>query len=278
MKFVLTGSSGFIGSHLQRFLESRGHRVFTISRGADLKSMANTLKTSTPDIVIHLASCFIAEHKSTDIENLINSNILFGTQLLEAMRTCECKNLVNTGTIWQQYNGNKNNPVCLYSATKNAFEEILKYYIHAENFRVINLKICDSYGANDKRGKLISKLIESLKTGQEFNLSPGDQRLNLVHINDITRAFEIAALLTTQCVSQDTSTNTYTAAADVSYSIREIASLIEVISGEKLNVNFGSKPYRKREIMVPDIMDPILPNWHAEVSLEKGLKELIHGL
>jgi hypothetical protein len=51
------------------------------------------------------------------IIDLIQSNVLFGTQLLEAMGVNNTRNIVNTGTFWQHYNNEDYNPVCLYAAT-----------------------------------------------------------------------------------------------------------------------------------------------------------------
>jgi CDP-3, 6-dideoxy-D-glycero-L-glycero-4-hexulose-4-reductase len=276
MKFVLTGATGFVGAHLHKYLQAQGHLVATIGRGFSQSEMIKTLQETKPDVVIHLASCFIAEHKSSDVDNLIQSNILFGSQLLEAMKITDCRTLINTGSTWQQYKGIRNNPACLYAATKNAFEEILKYYVSAENFNHITLKLVDSYGPEDKRGKLVSKLIESLVTGQCFELSPGEQKIDLVHINDIVKAYEVASSTLVQTSHKSLNT-TFTLSTGQAISIRDIVRIIENISNQKLNVTFGAREYRKREMMDSEVLDPILPNWSALITLQAGLKGLIYG-
>ncbi|WDC83286.1 NAD(P)-dependent oxidoreductase [Caloramator sp. mosi_1] len=105
------------------------------------------------DAIFHLASLFIAEHDSNQIDDLLKSNIIFGTHILEAMKYGNVKNMVNIGTYWQHYKNEEYNPVCLYAASKEAFEKIIEFYIQVENIKVITLKLYDIYGINDKRKK-----------------------------------------------------------------------------------------------------------------------------
>jgi CDP-3, 6-dideoxy-D-glycero-L-glycero-4-hexulose-4-reductase len=60
-------------------------------------------------------------------------------------------------------------------------------------------------------------------------------------------------------------------------SLKQLVQLIEKLAGAQVNVRFGVRPYREREVMKPDIMDPVLPGWSCKISVENGLKELIHG-
>ena len=62
----------------------------------------------------------------TDIKEMINSNIMFGTQILEAMVLHSVPYFVNTGTYWQHFDGKSYNPNSLYAATKQSFQDILK--------------------------------------------------------------------------------------------------------------------------------------------------------
>ena len=59
-----------------------------------------------------------------------------------------------------------------------------------------------------------------------------------------------------------------------SYKIKEVISLCESISGNKINVIWGGRNYRKREVMLPWDKGEKLPKWHAKISLEEGLKNL----
>src|SRR4051812_1833664 len=104
-------------------LASAGWDVEQFDRGSTERIVAR-LKACKPDVVFHLASLFVSDHRVQDVQNLVESNLLFGTQLLEAMAQAGVKRIINTGTSWQCPH-----PFNLYAATKQAFESILGYYV-----------------------------------------------------------------------------------------------------------------------------------------------------
>ena len=120
---LVTGATGFVGSHLVRRLIKEGWKTHIITRSSSsltqiedvadkiivhqhdgtTSSMINIIKDAQPDVVFHLASLFLAQHTSEDVEKLVQSNLLFGTQLAEAMTLQGVTKLINTGTSWQHY-------------------------------------------------------------------------------------------------------------------------------------------------------------------------------
>lgn len=126
MKALLTGGTGFVGQNLKNHLLAKGWVVENISRTDSSRAALDLVMARfRPDVVIHLATLFIAEHKPSDIPALIESNITFGTQVVDSMAQHQVLNLVNAGTLWQYYEGQREVPACLYAATKTAFESVL---------------------------------------------------------------------------------------------------------------------------------------------------------
>ena len=143
-KTLVTGSTGFVGSHLTTRLVNDSWEVHVIVRensnlqllndvqdkitihvhNGTTSNMVSIIDNAKPDIVFHLAALSLLEHRTKDIVQLFNSNILFPNQLVEAMVKNEIYCLVNTGTFWQHYQSKKYSPVNLYAATKKAFEDI----------------------------------------------------------------------------------------------------------------------------------------------------------
>src|SRR5439155_8470421 len=138
---------------------------------------------------VHLASYFVAEHRLQDVAPLIASNLLFATQLADAVTAAGIGRFVNTGTAWQHYQDAEYDPVCLYAATKQAFDDILRFYRERCGLRVVTLELCDTYGLGDRRKKLMSLLIERIKDRQPLAMSAGEQRISLVYISDVVEAF-----------------------------------------------------------------------------------------
>ena len=288
---VITGATGFVGSNLTNYFLNLNYEVHLIVRPNsdlsnlnmndsslkvfryenNLNSLISFFKVTNPICTFHLASNFIAEHNSSQIDGLVASNILFGLHLLEAMKEANVRTLINTGTSWQHYNNEDYNPVSLYAATKQAFENLIEYYVQAEDFKVITLKLFDTYGETDIRPKLINLLNQFAKENTELIISPGDQMINLVHVNDVCIAFETAMKLIENWgngIHQK-----YVVKHSKSYSLKEVISVFEMTAQKNINIIWGGKPYRKREVMQLWERGEVLPNWEAKISLEEGISK-----
>lgn len=274
MRALLTGATGFVGQNLKKYLLKKGWVLESVGRTDSSADLDRKMRDLKPDVVIHLATLFIAEHKTEDIPGLIQSNITFGVQVVDSMVRHGVLNLLNTGTLWQYFDGQRDNPSCLYAATKTAFTDILKFYCSANQLRVLNLMLSDTFGANDPRLKLLPKLLSIAGTAERLPLSPGDQIVEWTYISDIVEAFEVAAH---RLVANKDSKSfvSYTATSGEGHSLKETVSLCEKVTGKKLLVDFGVKPYRKREIMKPSKLDPQLPEWSPKISFEKGIEACI---
>ena len=231
------------------------------------------LDRSKPDVVFHLASLFIAQHTPAQVLPLIQANILLGTQMLEAMQATGVQALVNTGTSWQHYSQDIYRPVNLYAATKQAFEDILAYYCDTGAVRATTIKLFDSYGPHDDRKKLLSLLVETLKTRVKLQLSGGQQVIDLVHVEDICRAYVQAASLVLH-PGQPAYTS-YAISGGERHSLREIVALLEQVAGVTIPVQWGARPYRAREVMRP-WDGPSLPGWKPGIALVQGFEAMLH--
>lgn len=276
MKAVLTGSTGYIGSRLHSHLQGLGWDVRTIGRGANRIQMVELFRGFQPDIVFHLASLFIAEHKPDDVEELVASNVTFGSLVVDSMIQAGVRRLVNTGTSWQHFGASGREPVSLYAATKSAFEEILRFYVAAENLKCVTLTIFDSFGPSDWRPKLIPKLVNCFDTHQTLELSPGDQKIDFVHVVDIVRAYVLAAERLVNDGSDIGFADEFALSSGNPIRLRDLVALIERIKGGQLDVRWGARPYRKREVMVPWAEGQVLPGWRPSIDLETGLRELMN--
>jgi len=289
---LVTGATGFVGSHLTRTLVHEGWVVHILARPtADLsalglaqdrvtvhryegsvQALTATLDDSAPDVVFHLASLFISEHDPDDVEPLIAANILFPTLLLEAMSKTRARCLINTGTAWQHYQDAPYSPVCLYAATKQAFEGVLQYYVEAHKFRAITLKLFDTYGPEDRRPKLFSLLARAARSTQPLAMSAGDQHLDLVYIDDVVAAYLSAARRLVDELHGGH--EVYAVSSGSTVRLRDVVSVYERVKRMHLNIAWGAMPYRQRETMVPWSGGISLPGWKPRVSLSEGIARL----
>lgn len=292
---LVTGATGFVGRHLLKHLQQAGWLVKVIVRpdsdcsvlnrlskpvdhythSGSVESMQAILTEARPDVVFHLASLFISEHQASDIERLIQSNLLFGTQLIEAVTQSGTMLLVNAGTSWQHYHSQGYHPVNLYAATKQAFEALLQYYIDVRGLRVITLKLYDTYGPDDPRSKLFNLLKQIVNEKQTLSMSPGEQLIDLVHVDDVARAFHIAAerLLSGQVNSHED----YAISSGQPIRLRDLVRCVERFIGQDLPVKWNDRPYRNREVMKPWV-GVQLPGWSPDISLANGIAHVFHSV
>jgi len=208
-KAVITGATGYIGSHLLKYLLSQNWDVSIIAQAEfgyeNIKEQKNQVKIidydgniqtlisffneENPDVVFHLAAAVITNYIPEQLPTLIQSNVRFGTEILEAMKYSTTRFFINTGSYWQNCNSDIYSPVDLYAATKEAFEKILQYYVEACDFHSITLRLYDVYGEDDKRPKLLNLLYQIAGTEQFIDISPGEQLLDMVHISDVCSAY-----------------------------------------------------------------------------------------
>lgn len=269
MKLIVTGANGFIGKHLCKRLQVEGWAFTCLIRSGSSRTyfdenairviqidagsapIAELIKQENATGVVHLASYFVAEHQEKDIDSLVLSNVLFGTQVLDASVKSDVKWFLNTGTFWQHYNGATYDPVNLYAATKQALEDIGRYYANAHGLRFCTLKLCDTYGPNDTRNKIFNLWEKIAKSGETLDMSPGNQLIDIVHVDRVVDAYvRLIRTLDAGIIDGD-NCESYFVSSNKKITLNELAREYEEANHVKLNINWGGRTYRHREVMVP---------------------------
>ena len=194
-----------------------------------------------------------------------------GFQLLETMKACNVTRIINAATAWQNYEDAEYNPVSLYAATKEAFEDILRYYTEAEGFDAISLAIFDSYGPGDNRKKLIHTLEDMVRNGGQLDMSPGEQEMDMVYIDDIIDDFIYAAEMLLRGEEHDW--KYYIRSGNI-YTLKKIVEIFEKVFNANLEINWGTKPYREREVMRLARRGKVINPDVKRINLEEGFRRI----
>jgi len=290
MNILITGITGFIGKNLCRALIDKGYCIFAIIRESsdisefsDFKinfcKISNTYQVIPAYItdnkiegVVHLATFYLAEHSFDDIEELIDSNITFPTYMVESCIGTSVKWIINVGTFWQHYNDEDYNPTNLYSATKEAFEDIIRYYKEISDIVFVTIELTDTYGKGDRRKKIFKLWDEYSQNGLTLKMSPGEQLIDMLHIDDVITGFKILIELLNGKDFKDYSNKKFALSSLKPIKLKNLAELYQNISGKMLNIEWGAREYRKREVMNPWCKFELVPGWKPSISLEEGIK------
>jgi nucleoside-diphosphate-sugar epimerase len=285
---LISGGTGFVGTHLSARLLTEGWEVHVLIRPSSnvirlrsaapdvvvhevedhASSVVAAVATAAPEVCWHLATLFRSVHKTEDIDPLIEANVAFGARLAEGLARAGVPQLINIGTAWQHHRSAPYSPTSLYAATKQGYEDIVRYYTEAGDFRAVHLRLFDTYGPDDPRGKLVALLLERARTGEMLPMSPGEQLIDLLHVEDVVKGLIHAAELGVGPSS------IHQLSSGLPLTLRQLAATIAEVTGSAVPIDWGARPYRAREMMEPWSAAPPLPGWSPTIPLEDGLRQL----
>ena len=214
-KILLTGSSGFIGRSLTTELLKDKYHIYALLNNNkknkrlakflkknyknykpifinNIKELKNKISILKANIIINLASKYLRSHNFLEMIDLINSNILFTTAVLEAFPKNKLKKYINISSVMMHKNSKKYLPLNLYAATKKSFLDIIKFYeVSYKHIKFYNLFLHDIYGENDKRKKIIHTILKNHKLRKNVKISSNKLELNLLNVKDVNQAIKI---------------------------------------------------------------------------------------
>lgn len=290
MKVLLTGSTGFIGKYLLKALVEGGHSIIAIKGlqnntsfleennihfcyyTGNYEAIYNFIQQEHPTGIIHLAARITEKHTENEITNLIATNVLFPTHLIEAAVNTGVKWFINTGTFWQHYNNNVYSPTNLYAASKQSFKDIAQYYYEATTINFATLELFDTFGTNDTRPKLMNLWLKNLQSKEVLEMSAGEQVIDISYIDNITDAFITLMNLMHNDTKREHCGKSFVLKSDERLTLKKLAALFESVTEKKLNIVWGKRPYRNREIMTPYEYGISIPGWKPKISLEEGIR------
>lgn len=201
---LVTGATGYIGSVLLESLrtdndvhalvrdrrrdsgalETPGVRFHTF--GPDLDEVETVVDAISPGVLFHLATLY-SRHDPASVSQMVDANVKFGAAVLNAVsHQSEC-DVVLVGSHFQ-FVGSPPVPSSLYAATKNALCEIAAYFGRERGMRWIQAVLYDVYGPGDPRPKLVTTVLNSLRTGEPLSLPEPQPLHHFVYVDDVVEA------------------------------------------------------------------------------------------
>lgn len=297
-RILITGITGFLGSRLAARLLHNNNTVAGLIRTnsgttelarLDIRNSVQLLELdqnygnidkliekANPDLVIHTASASREREDENGIRNMVSANILYPSLLLEAMNNNNIKKFINIGTSWQAVDGSIYRPFNYYAATKQSFENVVDHYCLNHHLVATTVRLFDTYGPSDPRPKILNLIIKHTINGIPLDMSPGHQKLHIVHIDDVINALLKAATII--CEKENNHHYKYDLISESAITLREIATIAEKVLCKKCPINWGGREYRSGEIMNPKGSNEPIPGYAPSVSLEDGIRQVIEHI
>ena len=303
---LVTGGSGFIGSHLCDFLIEKGYKVICLDNllSGSKKNIEHLLgnpnfefieadvtkpfdiDTSGLVCIFHLAS----PASPIDYQNYPEETLLVNSMgtipILALSQKTETKVLIaSTSEVYgdpkehpqkETYFGNVNTfgPRSCYDESKRFAEAATYVYLRKHNLDARVIRIFNTYGPRMKKddGRVVSNFINHSLTGEVINIDgDGTQTRSFCYIVDMVDGIYKAMF------SDSTKGEIFNLGNPVEYSVKELADKIKDLTDSKSEIKYSgtfreNDPMRRR----PDITKAKkILGWEPKVSLEEGLQKTI---
>lgn len=279
-KVLITGITGFLGSHIAESLISNNVKVVGLKRkDSDLwrceeflhqvdwvdiledGSFISQLRNQSFDSIIHAAWIGV---ESSDRNNWTEQikNVTFFVELLEFAKISKIKKIIFLGSQAEYgiINGKisedlKTNALDAYAASKLACLEILKSFSFINNINWIWLRLFSVFGEKENSNWLIPSLINSMLNKKEMDFTLGEQRYAYLYVRDFAEIIK-------KIVLTDLKSGVYNVSSNETRSIRSLIEDIRNIVNSEFILNFGALNYRSGQSM------------HMEGDMQKLVSEI----
>jgi UDP-glucose 4-epimerase len=285
-KVLITGSQGFIGTHLKNYLKDKYEIIpFDIRLGWEMdvrKSMVDFVKEKKPDVIIHLAANPDIIKSVSDCQGDLELNVSGTINVLEAAKEARPELVIFTSTA-QVYGEPKeekmseNHPIAPkspYAIAKYAAEEYCRFYHQKFDVPTVVFRFFNIYGPNQSPYVVVPALINKIsKADREVEmLGSRDDSRDFIFVKDLCSAFEAA-------IEKKPAGETMNLGSGEETPILELAQTIAGLLKKPMEFKYKEENIESARIskMAADVEKAkTLLNWSASTPIWEGLKQTIY--
>jgi len=284
LNILVTGSQGFVGTHLVNALKRKDVSVkeIDIKNGIDITNwtqLYNNIKTlSHIDVLFHLAAIVFIPFSFKNPRITYTVNTMGTLYMLEIARILDIKKFIFASSyvyglphylpIDEHHPINVKSP---YNRSKILGEELCKGYHEDYGLKCIILRPFNIYGKGQNEDFVIPSIIAQLPSNKIILENPNPKR-DYVYVDDVVSAY----IKTINYEARDM--DIFNIGSGMSYSVNEIVGkIIHLAKRNKVTVSYTHKE-RKSEInnIIADIRKAKEKmNWQPTIDIDKGLSKMI---
>lgn len=268
-RILLTGVTGFIGSHLAEALLNAGYEIVALHRGSsDLRRLESVrdrliwinnsdlnweaqVLAQQPEILVHAAWLGGVSAERRDDWTAQLTNLDFLLHLLELLAQGPLRQVLALGSQAEYgvVEGRVNEDYCprpttAYGAVKLAALQILRTFCETRNLSWQWLRIFAAFGPREDQHWFIPYVITSLLASDKpLNMTAGEQRYDYSYVRDLAGA--VCQVLGAG-VEQS---GVYNVCSNAPIELRKLVSVLRELTGTTVKVRLGALPYREGQVM-----------------------------
>ena len=199
-KILITGASGFVGSHVARMAREKNFEVVELNHKdtalEDKNAVEKFMEEVRPDTVFHLATSIVRSGKTASPQVVMRTNIEGSINLMDAALEVGVKAFINTGTFVEY--GPKDHPIkederCdpmeIYAVSKLAATLYVQGLAERKEFPTITLRLFTPYGSNMKEGSLLYNVVTNIQNKKPIALSDKKVTRDLIYVGDVAELY-----------------------------------------------------------------------------------------
>lgn len=290
MKAIVTGSEGFVGRHLARYLLEQGWEAkgFNLRDGLDIlnyEQVRNVLDIERPDAIFHLAAQAYVPESFSNPKRTFEVNTIGSLNILEAIRQLGIKTRIHLAGTSEEYGDAQYgkgkiteealpNPLSPYAISKLAMDHLGRLYAKSYGLQVVVTRAFNHAGPG--RGEMyaessFAKQIVEIELGRRKFVEHGNLESvrNYTDVRDIVRAYVMAINL---------EPGIYNICSNQSVTMQQIMDMLIKSSKKKIETKVNPALYRPSDFSfkVPSCKKfHRLTGWKPEIRLETTMGDVL---
>lgn len=290
MKAMITGSKGFVGKWLGKYLTSQAIEWvgFDLQDGLDLRNfeqVRNFLDKERPTHIFHLAAVAYVPESFLNPKRTFDVSVNGSLNILEAVRQLGLKTKIQLAGTSEEYGDAQYgkgtiteeaspNPLSPYAISKLAMDHLGRLYASSYNMHVVVTRAFNHTGPG--RGEMyaessFAKQIVEIELGQRDVLKHGNLESvrNYTDVRDIVRAYVLAV---------DLEPSVYNICSDVNVSMQKVMGLLVKMGKHPIRTEVDTSLFRPSDFSfkTPSCKKfTDLVEWQPTIPLEDTLEDIV---
>lgn len=287
MKILVTGSEGFVGTHLVKLLQKQKHKVkcFDIKEGEDFTSYSTvrtTIDDFRPDKIFHIGAQAYVPESFIDPYRTFDTNVIGSLNILEAVRLIGLKTKIHLCGSSEEYGDARGivtekslpNPLSPYAIAKLAMDHLGQLYADAYNMNIVITRTFNHTGPG--RGEqyaesAFAKQIVEIERGERETLLHGNLSSirNYTDVRDIVKAYTMAI---------DLPSGVYNICSNQNVTILEVLEMLKSFATCRIPTEEDHTLLRPADFSfsIPSCEKfTELTKWKPEYTLDQTLKDIL---